>query len=160
MCYFSTLFHRTDEVVDTIIHQLKHPALGKVDMVVGIGLSGTMPLVLIHQKSGIDICAVRKVGVNSHGGNDVTTKCRPKARYVILDDFVSSGTTLKSLRARMENLRPLWECAGVLLYGECKSRDTVHTRLNSHTFDDVPIFPLGGDGEKLTELYDQEKRVA
>jgi adenine/guanine phosphoribosyltransferase-like PRPP-binding protein len=143
MCYFEMLFTRTEAVVDTIDHWLKCPKLGQVDCVVGIGLSGTMPLVPVRQKSGVNVRALRKDGVESHGGASASSEYMTQARYVILDDFVESGRTLVGLRARMEKLYPQWECVGVLLYGQY---------LSPNTFTDIPIIGLAEEVDELHKL--------
>ena len=152
MCYFGVLMRCPDEVADTIAHYLQHPKLGKVDLVVGIGLSGTMALVPVMQRSGVPICAVRKKGVSSHtcgslemSGVGFWGDTSPQRRYVILDDFAASGETLKGLRKRLKELRPKWECVGVLLYAH---------RPNSEPaiLGDIPEFCLQNEVEELHEL--------
>jgi len=143
MCYFGTLFSQTEEVVDTVVHHLQNPRLGQVDCVVGIGLSGTMPLVPVRQKSGINIRAIRKQGVESHSGVSAASEYADSGRYVILDDFVESGSTLTALRAKMAEVFPRWECAGVILYSQYSTCDT---------FLDVPILGVAEEVQDLHKL--------
>lgn len=149
-CYFIKLFDQTTEIIDTVAHWLQHPRLGRVDCVVGIGLSGTMALIPLRQKTGIHVWAMRKNGVKSHGGVSASSTYTPRARYVILDDFISTGATLMSLRTRMESLAPFWECVGVLLYGQgCNNMDV---------FTDVPIFGLADEISELHKMRHKPKR--
>ena len=147
MCYFKSLFHKTEEVVDTLAHWLKHPKLGQVDCVVGIGLSGTMALIPIRQKTGVNIRALRKKGTESHGGDSACSDYTNKARYVIIDDFVASGRTLWGVRNKLKEIAPQWECVGVLLYNQWGGSDT---------FTDVPIYGLVQDVDELVELRKRE----
>ena len=107
--YFKVLFSNTDEVIGAIVHQLNHPKLKEVDMIVGIGLSGTMPLLFLKEKSGIDIFAFRKDNVASHGGHSSGSRRTSKCVYVIIDDFVETGKTLIKLRSRINESYPRLE---------------------------------------------------
>ena len=125
MCYFSIILNRPKETTATIAHNLRHPVLGQVDCVVGIGLSGTMPLVSVRQATGLPTMALRKPGVSSHGGSYI---CVPHLssykpiRYVILDDFTESGETIRGLIEEMRKMFPAWKCAGAIFYDNTASR--------------------------------------
>lgn len=154
MCYFGSLFTMTDAVVDTIDHNLKHPKLGKVDLVVGIGLSGTMPLIPVKQKSGINVCAMRKPRTKSHGSNYAMMSWRDRQRYVILDDFIESGETIKGLRVRLGQLHPGWVCAGVLLYHEHSHKDSLFKIRQ-----DIPVLTLADEIGELHELRKEKDQA-
>ncbi len=96
VCYFNTVFYKTDAVVATIVHCLKNPIFGDIDFLAGTGLSGTMILIPIAQHIGINIVAIRKREIESHGEYyECSEYPRRGQRYVIIDDFIESGGTVR-----------------------------------------------------------------
>jgi len=110
ICYFSSLFKCPRGSIAVMAHEAKNPKFGRVDFIVGIGLSGTLPLLELHKATGIPVLPLRKNTNDSHRGQ--TMEPGRDDRYLIVDDFVSTGNTLSKVRAYLANC----ECAGVLLY--------------------------------------------
>ena len=108
MCYFGIIFKDLSSVVDVVAHQFNDPILERVNLLVGIGLSGTMPLLSIRERTGIEVIALHKPKSMSHAqvlwevnslGWDVNNP--PESydhRYVILDDFVGQGNTVRAIQ--------------------------------------------------------------
>lgn len=121
MSYFNFIFYRTEAVVETIAHHLSNPIFGQINAIVGAGLSGTMILIPVHQRTGIKVCPVRKKGTKTHSGYLVENSVEgpPKSmRYVIIDDFISSGDTISRVQedVRISSWTKRWECVGIILY--------------------------------------------
>lgn len=119
MCYFYLILDHPKATVAVIANALGNPVLGQVDCVVGIGLSGTMPLILVKEATGLSIMALRKEGASSHLGGEAHRPCvapNLAARYVILDDFRATGDTVRGIISQLKRTRPKWTCAGVMFY--------------------------------------------
>lgn len=89
--------------------------------------------IVVHGNSGVSagfaalahidfpIVLVRKRGENTHGGPVEGVRGTPMRRYILLDDFISSGNTVRSVEqilagmADSQGLRPP-ECAAVITY--------------------------------------------
>jgi len=146
MCYFDNATNRTKVTVDSICHELKNPQLGEVDLVVGIGFSGTLLLSAIHLQSGLPFGAIRKNTRGTHSGQTVETggmKYLPREvqRYVIIDDFTESGETLSNIMVQMSG----HECVGIILYqdGKYGRKD----RLSDYP--NIPLLCLAMDIEEI-----------
>jgi len=116
MCYFGEILEHPEEVVEVLAHHLNDPAFGRVDAVVGTGLSGTLPLIPLRMRTGTPVAIVRKEDIKSHGSTIQASGDIPfmkDLRYVIIDDFVCTGRTLNRIA---EQLGCWGECVGVLLY--------------------------------------------
>jgi len=152
MCYFDNATSRTKLTVDAICHSLKDPKLGRVDLVVGIGFSGTLLLGAIHIQSGIPFGAIRKDKNSTHSGRSVETggihDLRNVQRYVIIDDFTESGETLSNIMVEMSG----HECAGIILYQEAKFNrsDTLGEHPNT------PLICLACDIEEIVMMNRNE----
>lgn len=156
MCYFDNATNRTQVTVDSICHELKNPQLGKVDLVVGTGFSGTLLLAAIYIQSGIPFGAIRKDKNSTHSHKTVETggmeHLKGHERYVIIDDFTSSGATLSGIMVKMSG----HECAGIILYQEakCGRKDRLSDYLNT------PLICLAHDIEELVIEMRTEKETS
>ena len=60
MCYFDFTFKFPQAIIDAISHALKDPKYGRIDLIVGTGVSGILPLTAVSIKSKIPYGIVRK----------------------------------------------------------------------------------------------------
>jgi len=145
MCYFDNATIKTQITVDNICHELRNPKLGEVDLIVGIGFSGTLLLAAIHIQSGIPFGAIRKNHSGTHSTRTVEIggiECLKKVeRYVIIDDFTESGQTIRNIKVAMSG----HECVGIILYQE-KKLGRGDTLFN---YPDIPLSCLGVDIEEI-----------
>lgn len=159
MCYFDNATSRTKLTVDAICYELKNPKLGEVELIVGVGFSGTLLLAAIHVQSGIPFGAIRKDRNNTHSGRTVETGgiiyLKGHERYVIIDDFTESGKTLSSIMVEMSG----HECVGIILY-QCDraflERYDNDLNIVMHdnrigTLDNIPLITLGCDIKEIEE---------
>lgn len=120
MCYFGYTFEKGQAVAETVAHYLQHPKLRDANTVVGIGLSGTIMLPWVRHLTGREVIAFRKEGQSSHAGlfseSYGVEGYDRHLRYVILDDFVEQGSTLRTVRDYMSKYYRWSTCVGVLLY--------------------------------------------
>lgn len=155
MCYFDNAIKRTQLTVESICHELKNPKLGEVDLVVGIGFSGTLLLAAIHIQSGIPFGAIRKDSSGTHSSRTVEVGGLPDLknvrRYVIIDDFTESGDTIECIKIVMSG----YDCVGIIFYQEMKF-NSVET-LNG--FPNVPIICLATDIEEIMLIRHAEKET-
>ncbi len=165
MCYFDNATSRTRLTVEAICHELKNPKFGEVELVVGIGFSGTLLLTAIHIQSGIPFGAIRKDKSSTHSSRSVETGgiryIKGNERYVIIDDFTESGDTIDRIKMAMSPYRgpgypsASCECAGIILYQETKfvRGDT----LKNHP--DIPLSCLACDIEEVAMVMRTEKET-
>lgn len=113
--------------------------------------------VVVHGNSGVscgfaalmlsavdfNIVLLRKDNDNSHGSPIEGPQGHRLGRYIILDDFVDTGTTLNRIRDKIAALHtqygrnaPAPECVGIVLYG--------HTIRDRFKFSDGHIVPARG----------------
>lgn len=113
--------------------------------------------VVVHGNSGVscgfaalmlsavdfNIVLLRKDNDNSHGSPIEGPQGHRVGRYIILDDFVATGTTMKRIRDKIAVLHEqrgvtgdMPECVGIVLYG--------YTISDSFKFADGHIVPVRG----------------
>ena len=94
--------------------------------------------VVVHGNSGVscgfaalmvtdtpfNLVLLRKDNDNSHGAPIEGPDGHRLGKYLILDDFISSGDTMNRIRDKIDNLyaqvswsSPMPECVGIVLYG-------------------------------------------
>lgn len=104
--------------------------LGDFDVVVhgnsGVSI-GFAALALSDFDSAFNLFLLRKDNDNSHGAPFEGPAHRDMARYIILDDFVSTGNTVRRIVSKLEELASLRcrgpaECVGVLQYTRSRKR--------------------------------------
>ncbi len=108
-------------IIDTIVTCLKGV---EFDTVVGRGLSGAIVVPMVALRLNKKFAIVRKL-TPTHG-NAVEGDC--SGRAVIVDDWVSSGDTLRKCLAICNN------CVGVYLYAYAMGTKGLTTYLNSKGF--------------------------
>lgn len=92
---------------------------------------------------GFNIVLLRKDNDNSHGSPIEGPQGHQLGRYIILDDFVSSGATMNRIRDKIATLHQqrgvtgdMPTCVGIVLYG--------YTLSDSFKFADGHIVPVRG----------------
>ena len=108
------------------------------------------------------LIVVRKRGENSHGNPIEGTQSVNVRKYIILDDFVSLGTTIKTMvgsidemcDSAMANVKPL-RCVGVLQY----LRDGTGyspVRYCGRYIYSIPVFSMAFLKDCVPDFYDEE----
>jgi len=126
--YFDTVFEHPSELVDVISHELNNPIFGKIDFIVGTGLSGILPLLSVSIKTKIPFVVVRRrsdiASTIDNGGchsgsytEEGDRKNFYKQRYVIIDDCIDTGATIKYVMARLDRDKQA-SLAGIILYNQ------------------------------------------
>lgn len=98
------------------------------------GMSGALVAPPVADALGVSLLLVRKEASHSaaivEGELDVKT-------YVIVDDFVSSGTTVRTIVHEVERVAPKAQCLGVMTY-----RRFCYSEGDRVGFDDRPALPV------------------
>lgn len=158
MCYFSNAFKHKEETVKALCRALQNPLFCECDMIVGTGTSGLLVLMPVSMKSNIDFCVIRKEQ-SIHTSDKLEMwpyDVRPR-KYVIIDDLIASGQTVKNIIKEMNSNLSGSECLGVLLY-QCYHSSTDQDPDNSIGVVSVskeigvPIFGLDGDIYNLWKM--------
>jgi adenine/guanine phosphoribosyltransferase-like PRPP-binding protein len=140
MAHTSYLFAAFDKkfkvkTIDYVCRQLEKI---DCDAIAFSGMSGALIAPIIAYKTGKNIILVRKSKDDSHSSYKIeasSTKCK---KYVIIDDLISTGTTVEFI------IRKMWKdytfqnsvCVGVILYN---GRTTLG-KYSSRTIEGVPIY--------------------
>jgi adenine/guanine phosphoribosyltransferase-like PRPP-binding protein len=110
--YFDKALTNTNgELIETMRYRM-HGV--RYDTIIGTGLSGTIFAARVAPGLGKNFAIVRKDKDGSHSGAKVEGIVG--SRYVIADDFVSTGATLKRVMERMREWHPNAEFVGVYQY--------------------------------------------
>lgn len=82
------------------------------DSMAAIGLSGHLVLPLLARHAGVPFLALRKSDVKTHDTWGIGKHGRGTIgkRYLIIDDFVSSGTTVKKIRNAIDAVTEEYSC--------------------------------------------------
>lgn len=149
MCYFSNAFAYPLATVDAICYALNDSKFNRVDFIVGMGVSGTLVLLPVSIQSKIPYGVIRKtidLGTpsykgGSHSPREIETSIPNNHqihRYVVIDDLIESGGTVRQILKVMTNNYTHSRCVGIILYQNYEK----HT-ISTHW-----------DGIPLTCLYD------
>ena len=108
------------------------------------GVSCGFAALMLSTEQDFNIVLLRKDNDNSHGSPIEGPEGHRLGKYLILDDFVSSGATMNRIRDKIDTLHgqvpwssPKPECVGIVLYG--------YHRTDSFRFKDgysVPVLSM------------------
>lgn len=116
MCYFDEVLHKPEEAVELLAETATK--FGEFDFIAGTGLSGWLLLVPLSIRLEKPIAAVRKAEGNGHSYRHEmpeTIRTRRRLRYVIVDDFISTGRTVDRIKEELDALGE-HQCVGVACY--------------------------------------------
>lgn len=123
---------------------------GPISHLVCTGVSGQSVAWPVGYKLGIPVCVVRKPGEDSHDADNVTGKGN-LLRYLLIDDFIRSGNTIRRVLKELDNYTPpSWkadshvppECAGIVLYNTSKwERQDAGQRIFQTDGKTYPVIP-------------------
>ena len=92
------------------------------------GVSCGFAALMLSPHADFNIVLLRKDNDNSHGAPIEGPEGHRLGRYLILDDFVSTGTTMNRIRGKIATLNRQYgqpdytpECVGIVLYGYHRS---------------------------------------
>jgi hypothetical protein len=115
VCYSDSYLNRTDEGDGYMAYSLPRslreleealvPVINEFDVIVVSGLSGAIPGAIFAHMYGKQLVVIRKDDDVTHGvrteGRDYFVKGTP---FVVLDDFISTGTTMRRIFDKLEEL--------------------------------------------------------
>jgi hypothetical protein len=109
------------------------------DSMAAIGLSGHMVLPLLARHAGVPFLALRKPDVKSHDTWGIGKHGRGTIgkKYLIVDDFVSTGRTVNNIRAAIDTVAREYNCpftpeyVGTYCYAESPSRPETSVKMPS-----------------------------
>lgn len=103
------------KIVDTAVKKLKR-IKSKFDAIAFSGMSGALMAPIVAHELGKRVIAVRKPDEKPHSSH--RTEGVHGDRYIILDDFIFSGDTLKRIKESIEQEAVFGPCVGCYLYSE------------------------------------------
>lgn len=121
--YLSELMvpHTLRKIVNKTISLIKKHKI-KFDAIAFRGLSGSLAASAISIQLNKPLIAIRK---NSSHGDKVEGYVLADT-YIIIDDFIDSGKTIKSILRDIDGM-----CVGIVLYGQSDTK-SLHTYLPKH----------------------------
>jgi len=156
MCYFDNVFQSPEATVDTICHALNDPRFDRPECLVGSGVSGAVVLMAVSMRTGIPFAIVRKLGdvershmdSGSHSDRYIESTIPKIGRYVIIDDLISSGNTIRNIRNAVGAVYDHAQCVGIVLYQNFE--------FSCGNYEGIPLAPLLNDIPKVEQLRKQE----
>jgi orotate phosphoribosyltransferase-like protein len=108
------------------------------DSIAFCGMSGALIAPIIAYRTGKNIILVRKAKDDSHSCFSIeasSTRCK---KYVIIDDLIATGSTIKHIIRKMSSHNTFEKsvCVGVILYNGRGSLG----RYSDKTIEGVPIY--------------------
>lgn len=110
-----------NRVAARIMHLLRLKEL-KPDSIAVTGTSGVIMGAVVSALTGIPLIVVRKGTEKSHSSYRVEGFAKPFGTYIILDDLIATGDTMKYIQNSINERAPIDEapipmiCLGVILY--------------------------------------------
>lgn len=89
---------------------------GPIDAIAFRGLSGSLMAPLLSYRTGIPMIAVRKPNDGSHSYKPVEGAYVIDGRYIIVDDFIDSGATVKVIVDAINGFEPSMKFIGTIEY--------------------------------------------
>lgn len=118
------------------------------ELIVVRGLSGILVAAAAGSEYGVPFAIVRKPGESTHASSGLEisyndSDCSDDDKYanwIIVDDFISSGATMKAIFEEVENnaRRIKGKCVGIVLYNG-SNENSVWDRTES---DSIPIYRI------------------
>ncbi len=140
---FHDLIDRTAEFINTLVRCRRKDI--KPQTIAVTGVSGIAAGGAISYLTGLPLCVVRKPRDNAH--SDHRVEGRLANRYLILDDFVSTGQTLNRIAKQIKkasshhNITP--ECVGIVLWRDDASQyftECPYLTLSAPLLDGVKVY--------------------
>lgn len=121
-----------DRIVQTCLEVLKNLVF---DAIAFRGNSGALIAPIVAYLMNKDIICVRKDGEDSHTIFTKVEGNRLVQSYVIIDDFIDTGNTIKIIKNMIAlHLNPNAKCISIVLYA---------SKLKRKEFIGIPVIPIG-----------------
>jgi adenine/guanine phosphoribosyltransferase-like PRPP-binding protein len=126
--YLASVYHldRFQETVDRTIHAAERMMkLHPFDAIAFTGTSGAALAFILSHWMNVPLICVRKTNDGSHypGYMGLLEGFTGTKRYMIVDDFISSGRTIDKIRDEIAKKLPQAQCIGIVLYARSNDSD-------------------------------------
>lgn len=134
------------ELAERTAQQVKNIRVGApFDALAFTGLSGAALSFPVSLLANVPLLAVRKDGDGTHASTSLEGPIKVNT-YMILDDLVASGNTVRRIVAKIAEKRPHARCVGILMWNDGWQYPPV---IVPGYPDGIPVTPLkGGNGDK------------
>ena len=116
------------------------------------GLSGALIAIPMAHALDKTMIAVRKKGENNHSGAGVEGDWVAR-RYVIMDDMISTGNTVRTIMRAIKNFSPNAECLGTLVWLSMSPRSVLYPPEDAWR-----VFPKGSYYDEFGESRERDWR--
>jgi adenine/guanine phosphoribosyltransferase-like PRPP-binding protein len=120
----SAVFHAGDtrkELLDKFVALIENSGVS-FDTIAFSGVSGALIAPLIADRLGKHLTVIRKrpEQERAHSSRPCEGWCDPQAKYIIVDDFLDTGATVRRIWRAMCD-RNAGHCVGIFLYAGCNA---------------------------------------
>ena len=126
--FYHDTFQRTVDKTVTMAERLKKETL--FDTIVFSGISGSALAFILSHWMNMPLLCVRKLGENSHYHNQTKRVLEGNVenmrRYLIVDDFISSGDTCRRIVESIRDTNPRAKCVAMLMYAAYQDSEFKH----------------------------------
>lgn len=112
------------DTVRRVVRAIKKSKI-EFDAIAFRGMSGALIAPLVADKLDKSVILVRKKEDNTHSSYKIETDNEKITRYIIVDDLISSGATMREIRKQIALEGACFrktDCVGVFLYSETWAR--------------------------------------
>lgn len=117
----------TDKIVNALVTMLREKEV-EFDTIVFRGMSGSLIAPIIAYLMHKSLLVVRKDSENNHSGYSL--EGNHPSRFIIIDDFISSGHTIKTILSDVGDRFPNAICQGIFLWKSSDPDETFGFRGN------------------------------
>lgn len=130
-CYLNPVFNELPEIAKYVAKIMDEV---KADIVVGRGLSGSLVAAAVNALYGKKYAVVRKDDEN-HSSYEVESSGNDNKHgdYIIVDDLICTGRTIKNIRDRVRDTYEFGNLIGIVLYCE-EGCDNWHEGIPVHDY--------------------------
>lgn len=115
----------------------------RYDTIAFTGTSGAAVSYILSNELAVPLLCVRKPNDGSHFQNGANGRLEGNiaaSRYLIVDDFICGGNTIRDIQEEIKNHIPKAECVGFLLYDFHRSTRTEYKGLPVYTAKDTDMY--------------------
>lgn len=139
-------------LIDKIVNSMQtHPLFDQCEAIAVRGTSGLLVGPEVAQRLGKPLAVVRKAGETHHTFRNVEC-CVPHDRYFIVDDHISTGSTIKTIVEDMARSIQATKPLAVFLYGV--DWDDSYRESDEKIIGGIPVVYVRGCHKHPTNSFD------
>jgi adenine/guanine phosphoribosyltransferase-like PRPP-binding protein len=113
------------------------------DSIAFTGYSGSAIAYILSAELSVPLICIRKATDKGHyvRSYGLMEGCMSAKKFIFVDDFISSGETIRNVLSMMSTYQPQAECVGALMNAACRDNYSQSYLLNgANTFTNIKIY--------------------